>query len=94
MLMGMLCIGDDMLTLTSVQLPPDDGTSLEEPREVVYRLTHTDLQSGISKYTSFEGENEAVLALAAWAAADEANANWFDASMEKLNRSSLADTLP
>lgn len=94
MLMGMLCIGDDLLTLTSVQQPPDDGTN-ENYRETIYRLTHTDLLTGIIKHFETDNEDKAVKMLAAWAAADESpEGRWFEAAMDDLRSSDLASTLP
>lgn len=66
MLLASVCCGDLLVTATATQsLTKDD----ELP--VHYTLTFTDTVTGTSQALAYEGENELLLAVAAWINSDE-----------------------
>ena len=76
MLIATCCIGDSLVTLTKpVPLRAKGVTSAEFADEVMtadfYNLTFTDLPTDKRVTVVICGENDAMLAFAAWIAADE-----------------------
>lgn len=64
MLIATICIGDSLVTLVRV-------VPLIEETESTFNLSHTDIPTDKVYTYSIVGENNAMLALAAWIVADE-----------------------
>jgi hypothetical protein len=64
MLIGTVCCGDTLVTLTKV-------FPLETKEKSTYNLTFTDMPTDKTYTKSYTGENDAMTAFAAWIIADQ-----------------------